>query len=168
MNRLLAVCGAFLLLIALSASQTSTPDENEVDLRPGLISPDGFLSPFWGFEIRADHTLSELGWHWNPASDIIHERASEAVVAAEANDTVAMERAVTEAQRMAQIAHGVNGDGLEDAETLLREVRDRTPSEAHTGLETAIDNVIEAQNRLPTDLPASPRVPDRINMGGVR
>ncbi|NUB91136.1 hypothetical protein HT576_08890 [Haloterrigena sp. SYSU A121-1] len=102
------------------------------------------------------------------ASDVVHERASEAVVAAEANNTAAAERAASEASRMAQVAHGVNGDGLESAETLLREVRDRVPEDAHDGLDTAINEVMKAKERLPTDLPENPDIPNRSDTGAPR
>ncbi|WP_226005999.1 hypothetical protein [Natrinema salinisoli] len=168
MGRILVVCGVVLVLAAGAAGQTTSNStiDDDADPRPGLINAD---SPLYGLDVALDTVWISVGV--KRASSVVEERAWEALAAAEDGDTAAAEQAAVDASRFAQVAHSVNDDGsnpqrqLRDAETLLREVRDRVPAEAHDGLDTAINQVMQAQQRLPTDLPANPEISDRPSAG---
>ena len=128
------------------------------DPRPGLITAD---NPLWTIDVALDNALIAVGF--KSASDVVHKRASEALVAAEANDSAAMERAVEETQRTAERAHGVNGDGLDHAEQLLLGVRDMVRSHSHDGIDSAVGDMRVAQERFPTYLPERRGVLDRVD-----
>lgn len=120
------------LLAAPAAAQTTQ------DARPGLITAD---SPLYGLDLALDNALK-------PPGERAHERASEALVAAEANDTQALDRAVTALnQTVAQVNGISDADGLANVEQILQEVKERVPEEAQPGIDTALDNVLIAQQR---------------------
>jgi hypothetical protein len=63
-----------------------------------------------------------------------------------------MERAVDEVNRVANRTNGVEaGDGLQQAQQILQEAKDKTPADADVGLDTALENVEKAKQRFPTD-----------------
>lgn len=125
-----------ILVAAPAAAQTTDT------AAPGVIAAD---SPLYGLDIAADKLLK-------PPGERAHERASEALVAQEANDSQARDRALRELNTTAREANGLrDGEGLENAQAVLTELQDKVPAEAQPGIETALDNVIKAKNRLPTD-----------------
>ncbi|MFA9427039.1 hypothetical protein [Natronorubrum sp. A-ect3] len=163
MRRTLVLCGVLLALAAASAAAETTDDTEPLDAledpRPGLITAD---SPLYGLDIAVDNVLMAVGLR--SASDVVHKRASEAVVAAEANETAAAERAVAEAHRTARVAHGGHSDGLETAEQLLLEVRDQVPEDTHNGIDHALNEIVQAQERTPLDVvDREPELPDDLD-----
>ena len=146
MRRLLVLGGILLFLAAIGAAETEQLDD-DVDPRPGLITADSSL---WTLDVAMDNALVAVGLR--STGEVVHKRASEAVVAAEANDTAAIERAVEEAHKTARTAHSGSGDGLEHAEHLLLEVRDRSSEDAHDGIDHALSEVMQAQERSPLDV----------------
>lgn len=137
MKRTLLYTGVLLLFTANVAAASP------VEADPGLIEAD---SPLYPADVFLDDLLKK------PPGEVAHERASEALVAAEANDTAALDRAVTEVDRVAARTNGVEAaDGLQQAQQLLQEAKERTPDEADSGLDTALENVEKAKNRFPTD-----------------
>lgn len=174
MRRTLVLCGCLIALAAATAAETSDdPLDALEDPRPGLITAD---SPLYELDIAVDNALMAVGLR--SAADVAHKRASEALVAAEANDTAAAERAIAETQRTAALAHGVNDDGLVHAEQLLLEAKEHLPAAAHDGVDTAVTEIQIAQERFPTDVPdrgvldaITDRSPDRAtgqSSGGDR
>lgn len=155
MNRTLVFTGFFMLIAAAGTAQPAN-----VDADPGVIGPD---HPLYNTEIILDTSLVNAGV--KPPGDVVHERASEALIATEANDSQARDRALAEMNRVAQVATGDEEQALGKAEAVLQEVKDRTPDEAAAGVDTAIESVIAAQNRFPTD-PVPDQVPDLTDVGG--
>ena len=140
MQRTLAVLGTLLFLVAPAAAQPA----NTIDANPGLISPDSTL---YGLQIAFDSTL--VDWGIKDAGDVAHQRASEALIAAEAGDTEALDRALQGLNVVAEKATEEHEDGLVKAEALLIEARELAPSAADTGISQALDQVQEAQDRAP-------------------
>lgn len=152
-TRLTTILSVFLLFSAAGAAQTT------VDTNPGLITAD---SPLYELDVALDQVLKSPG-------ERAHERASEALVAQEANLTDSRDRALAALNQTAGQANGLrDGTGLENAQALLTELKEQVPVEAQQGLQTAIDAVIEAKNRYPTDRgpnDTGPKRPDQQERG---
>ena len=138
MRRTLAVFGALLFLTAPAAAQPV----NTIDVNPGFIGPDSTL---YGIQIAIDSTL--VDWGIKDAGDVAHQRASEALISAEAGDTEAMERALAGLSIVADAATQDHADGLEQAESLLVELRELTGD--NPGIDEALNRVQDAQDRTP-------------------
>jgi len=160
MRRLILTATVLMFAAGGAAQPTNTPTT------PGVIGSD---SPFYTVDILISDV--RMRWEDDPpgpipgfvggivgksAADVVHERASEALVASEAGDEAAREHALQEVNRTARFAHGLEGKPLDQAVAVLREVQDRTPAEAQNGVQTAIDSVVVAGNRFPIDIPAGP------------
>lgn len=116
------------------------------DTNPGMIGPS---HPLYEVDVMLDDATSGV---LKPPGEIAHERASEAFVAAEENNTAAKDRALTELEQVANRTNGVeSGDGLAKAEQVLLDLRDRVPEQAMSGIDMAIESVNKAKNRFPTD-----------------
>ena len=89
MQRTATLVFVSILVAAPAAAQT-------VDVKPGLIGPD---SPVYGLDIAPDNVLK-------PPGERAHERASEALVAAEAGNDAARDRALTALNDTAAQAKG--------------------------------------------------------------
>jgi hypothetical protein len=143
---LLFVTAAFMLVPNAAAAG---------DVQPGWIGPGDTL---YGVDVMLDDITSAV---LKPPGEIAHERASEAFVAAEMNETEAMDRALSELEDAANRTNGVeSGDGLQKAEQVLLEVRDKVPAQATFGIDTAIESVAQAKNRYPTDRQPNDTGPD--------
>jgi len=130
-------------LVILAVLPTATA-ANLDNADPGWITAD---SPFYPLDLAVDKILK-------PPGEQVHERASEALVAAEANNSVAVERALSRVNRSAAASNGVADEvALQQAEAILLEVQDRVPDEARSGIKQALDAVTIAKNRFPTDNP---------------
>ncbi len=150
---------AFLLL---SAAFIMVPNaaaaEPDTAVEPGLIGADHRL-----YEV--DVMLDELtaGVLKSPGT-VAHERASEAFVAAEMNDTVAMNRALAEVEEQANRTNGLeSGDGLRNAERVLLDLRDRVPEQATFRIDTALESVMRAKDREPDRFGPDTHSPDQLD-----
>lgn len=138
-HALLFITAAFML-----APNAAAATESGVD--PGMIGPG---HPLYEVDVMVDDVTSGI---LKPPGEVAHERASEAFVAAEENNSAAMERALTELKQVANRTNGVeSGDGLAKAKQVLLELRDKVPAQAAFGIDTALESVTRAKNRFPTD-----------------
>lgn len=138
MRRALALSTAVFMLMTNAAAAT--------DVSPGLIGPG---HPLYEVDVLMDDVTTGV---LKPPGAVAHERASEAFVAAESNNTVGMDRALTELEQVANRTNGVDdAEGLQKAEAVLLDLRDRVPEQATFGIDTALESVTRAQNRFPTD-----------------
>lgn len=136
MQRTTTLFTVFILVTAGGAAQTPT----ETD--PGFITAD---SPLYGLDVAFDEVVK-------PPGAVAHERASEALVAAEANMTDARDRALHALNRTVRRANGVEHvDGLDNAAQVLTELQDQVPENAQPGIDTALENIAKAKQRFPTD-----------------
>jgi hypothetical protein len=143
------------VLIAPAAAQTQT------ETTPGLIGPGSALHQF---DVSLDTTL--IQWGVKPPGDVAAERASEAMIATEQNLTEARSRALNGLDEAVRRANGVDDKtGLNKAQALLEDLQATTPDEANKGLQTALDNIIEAQNRSSFDPIPAPTGPDQTPAG---
>ena len=138
------------MLIPNAAAATET----EVD--PGLIGPD---HPLYEVDVLMDDATSGV---LKPPGEVAHERASEAFVAAEMNDTAAMDRALAEVEKQANRTNGLeSGEGLRNAERVLLDLRDRVPEQAMFGIDTALESVTRAKDREPDRFGPDNQSPDQ-------
>ena len=140
MQRTLLPLAALCLLVPNAAAAPAA------DVAPGLIGPG---HPLYGVDLVVDDVLTSPG-------EAVHERASEAFVAAEANNTAGMNGALRELEAVANRTNGLeSAGGLAKAEQVLLDLRDRIPAQATFGIDTALEAVTQAKHRYPTDqLPA--------------
>ena len=139
MRRALLCLTAAVMLIPNAAAA-----EPDTAVDPGLIGPD---DPLYEVDVLMDDVTSGV---LKPPGEVAHERASEAFVAAEMNDTVAMDRALAEVERQANRTNGLeSGEGLRNTEQILLEIRDRIPEQATFGVDTALESVTRAKDREP-------------------
>lgn len=123
---------SLLLVTGMAAAQSS-----EVSPEPGIITAD---SPLYGVDKAFDRVAKSEG-------EVMFERASEYSVAQEQNNSEAMERANRSLQNsIAEVASSNETEGLEKAEAVLKQVRNRTPEQANQGLDRAIENIGKARN----------------------
>jgi hypothetical protein len=138
-----------------SAATAQTPADTE--LNPGIVPAD---SPLYGVDVAIDEFLVDQGV--KPPGPVVFERASESAAAAAANNTAALDRALNDMQRVAQVANGMeNGSGLAKAEAVLQAVKAQAPDQAQQGLQQAIDSIITAKNRDIDDT-VPEHVPDQL------
>lgn len=138
MRRALLLSTAVLMLISNATAATET------EVAPGLIGPD---HPLYEVDVMLDEIT--VGVLKSPG-EVAHERASEAFVAAEMNDTAAMDRALAEVERQANRTNGLeSGERLRTTEQILLDLRDRVSEEATFGIDTALESVTRAKDRVP-------------------
>lgn len=145
MRRSLIVVGVLLAAIGMAAAQ-----QTEVESNPGMITAE---SPFYVVDVALDNAAVDVGL--KPPGDVVHERASEALAAADQNDTESVDRALNEMNRVAQAATANDTAGLEKAQAVLEAVIERTPDDAGVGVETALEQIERAQNRVPDAQPGN-------------
>lgn len=152
MNRHSTVIVAALLLVVPAVAAQDTGDAAD----PGLVTAD---SPLYRAELALDDALVQA--NVKTPGDVVVERTAEARDAAVKNATDAQDRAMTALQETAAQADGVQDeDALQQAEQILQGLQEQVPDKAQQGLQTAIDSVLEAKNRFPTD-----NMPDTDNVG---
>lgn len=141
MQRALLPLAALCLLVPNATAALSPAVE------PGLVGP---AHPLYGVDLVVDNVLK-------PPGEAVHERPSEAFVAAEANNTAGMNRALRELEAVANRTNGLeSAGGLAKAEQVLLDLRDRIPAQATFGSDMALEAVTQAKDRYPTDqLPAN-------------
>lgn len=144
MRRAFLILSAVLMFVPNAAAAAHTD--------PGMIGPD---HPLYESDVMLDNVLK-------PPGDLAHERASEAFMAAEENNSGAMDRALTDLEQVANRTNGAEaGDGLQKAEQVLLDLRDRVPEQATFGIDTALESVNKAKNRFPTDQGPNETGPDQ-------
>jgi hypothetical protein len=125
-----AVC--LLILSGLAVAQSSS-----VEPEPGIITAS---SPLYPVDVALDRVVKS-------DSGVAFERASEYSVAQESNDSEAEERAMRQLNNsIARVASSNETQGLEKAEAVLKQVRERTPDQANKGLDKALSNIGKARN----------------------
>lgn len=132
---------AVLLFVVSAGAQSAATD---VELKPGLIKADSPIYFLDTFEDRASQ-LSGLRSH----GSVAYEKASEYAVAEQRNNTQAMARAEEQLNQVALAASNKSYTGLRNAEQVLLQVQSRVDENASEGLETALGNVRDAQQRQP-------------------
>jgi hypothetical protein len=128
------ITAAFLMISVVGATHI------EVRPEPGLIGPED--GPLWQIDKTWDSLTKNPG-------EIAAERASEAQVNIENNNTEAAEKAVNATNQILEVANKNYSSGLQRAEVILLQVRERAPEQAREGLDNALNNVRDAQNREP-------------------
>lgn len=123
---------ALLLVTGFATAQTT-----DINPEPGIITAD---SPLYPVDKAFDGVTKSDG-------EVAFERASEYSVAQERNQTRARERAMRSLNNsIADVASSNKTKGLEKAEAVLQQVRERTPDQANQGLDKAISNIGKARN----------------------
>lgn len=137
---------AVVMFAGLSAAQTQ---DSAVQPDPGLVKAGGFA---YGVDVAVDNAMVALGMR--SAGDVAFERASEVAVAEERNNTEALERASQRFNQAVEQADNRNRDRLQQAEQVLQNVSKRVPEEAQFGINTALENVERAKQRVPDEFTA--------------
>jgi vacuolar-type H+-ATPase subunit H len=143
--RLLAV--SLILFTGVSAAQPS--NNSSIDASPGLVKAD---SPIYGLDVAFDNMLQTAGL--KSAGEVAVERASEVAVAERRNHSEAAEKALNRFNSAVREANNRNRKKLQQAEQVLKQVRQRVPEEARQGIDTALENVGDAKGRVPDELTA--------------
>jgi len=114
-----------------------------VDVDPGLVDAS---SPVYGLDVAFDNAAVQLGVR--DSGDVAFERASEVSVALERNDSEAVNHSLRELNDVAEAATG-NSTGLDKAQRVLTQVRERVSEQARSGIDEALGNVRRAKERMP-------------------
>lgn len=117
---------------------------------PSLPVDSGLIkasSPLHGLDVAADRLL--MGTPLVGVGGVVHERASEAYIAAKRNHTKALIEVQEQLNKTLDEANQRHVKGLEKAATVLNATMEKTPIEASTGLTTALKHVKMAQRRKP-------------------
>jgi hypothetical protein len=136
-------------------------DTSNVSVDPGLVKAGGLL---YGFDVAVDNALVTAGLH--SQADVALERASEAKVAADRNNTRGIERAVNGFNNAVEEADNRDVERLRQAESILGNVSSRVPEQAQVGISTALENVERAKQRVPDEFSTDGALPDVKLPGG--
>lgn len=133
MNKKAVLMIAVISLAGFVTAQTVS----DVEPNPGVIKAG---SPFYSLDIAYDNAFKSDG-------EQVYERASEYSYAQERNRTEAMDRANKSlGNAISRVASSNETEGLEKAEAVLQQVKNRTPDQANAGIERALGNVQKARN----------------------
>lgn len=135
---------SLILFVGVSAAQ---PSNSTIDADPGLVKAGGLV---YGFDIAWDNAMQTVGF--KSPGEVAYERASEVAVARERNNTRASGKALDRFSEAVSGADNQDKRQLERAEAVLRNVSDRVPEEASQGIQTALENVERAKNRVPEEM----------------
>lgn len=147
MRKTLTALLAVLFVSTAGAATHVSVQENEVEPDPGLIDAS---HPLYPAEKAVD--TARINANLISPGEIAQERASEAAVAFENNDTEAGQDALDDLNRVAERATDQSTQGLEKAEQILNSVKEQTPDAANEGIETALSNIQQAKDRVPDDI----------------
>ncbi len=147
-------------MLVIAATSMAAAANTDLDINPSPIGPD---SQFYGVQIGVQNAF--VDWGIIDPGGVVHQRASDAYLAAQRNDTAAVNRSIAAMNQVAAVASGTEETRLQSAQAVLEAVQGQVPDEAQPGIETAINTVIEAQNRFPADVPD--RIPDERPATGV-
>jgi len=158
---------AFTLSLLVLATGGVAQNSEPVDLQPGLIKAD---SPLYGVDKAYDQAATSVGLR--DPGDVVHERASEAAVAQQRNNSEARDQALEDMNKVAEAAAG-NTTGLRKAEQVLEAVKEQTQDQANQGIQQALGNVQAAQKRNASivgkggqgAIPEAPEQPERGQSG---
>lgn len=139
--RVLAI--AVILLLSVSSAQSS---EN-VDPEPGLVKAGGLAH---GLDVVFDNGLMSIGV--KSPGDVAFERASEASVAVERNNSRGSDRALQQLEGVLARSDHDDLEDLEKTESVLNNVSERVPDEASQDVDNALESVDSAKNRMPEEL----------------
>lgn len=106
---------------------------------------------FYGLETAVDSFSINMGL--TTAQAVANERASEAAIAAEQNNTGAAEQALSDLNKLSQNHNITDENGTSKAVQILGQVKQKVPEEAHQGIQTAMSNI---QENVPAQIPAGP------------
>lgn len=138
------LAAALMMFIGVSAAQST--ENLDVEPEPGLVKADGLLYPL---DVGLDNVLMSVGV--KSPGDVAFKRASEAAVAERRNNSEAFDTALAHFNGVAVEADNDDLDELEQAESVLSNVSSRVPDEASQGLDTALENVRDAKERVPEE-----------------
>jgi len=136
-----------LALVLLTSLATAQNPNSSISEDPGLVKAD---SPIYGFDVALDSAFLTAGF--TSPSDVAVERASEVSIAETRNNTGVLSKALNQFNSAAEKADNEDVEKLRQAETVLHNVSNRVPEEAGFGIDTALENVESAKNRVPESL----------------
>ncbi|MDY6768629.1 MAG: hypothetical protein SVW02_00800, partial [Candidatus Nanohaloarchaea archaeon] len=132
---ILALIG--LLIASAGAAQT------RLDVGPGIIGP---ISPLYGLEVAWDNAAMGIGIA--KPGNVAQERAAEARAAIQRNNSEAAQRAAKNMNSVTKRATSGDTQGLQKAASILQDVMANVPAEAQQSLQTAVENVERARERV--------------------
>ncbi|QKQ97914.1 hypothetical protein GKQ38_00030 [Candidatus Nanohaloarchaea archaeon] len=128
-----------------NSTNTTQANQTQVKPNPGLIGPG---SAFYGLDTAWDSIGMKVGL--KKAQDVAAERASEALAAAEKNNTKGAQKALKHLSDLANKTNITEPDGTSKALQILGQVKQEVPEEAMKGIETAMQNI---QKKVPQQIP---------------
>lgn len=136
------------IILALTAPAASAQHQNSTNVQPspGIVGPG---SMFYGLETAADDFSISLGF--TTAQAVANERASEALIAAEQNNTEASVQALNSLNQLSKNHNITDENGTSKAMNILGQVSKNIPEQAQQGIQTAMDNI---RGNVPADIPA--------------
>lgn len=155
MNKFVVSLILFVVLMvpSVSAQQNTTV----LDSNPGMVGPG---SMFYGLELAIDRASMNAGI--KSPQDVAAERASEALVATEQNNTEGAQQALDNINEISKNTD-ISENGTSKTMQILEEVKRKTPVQAQQGIQTAIDNANKAGGNPPTQGPQENK-PETPNM----
>jgi len=131
------------LLTLPATAQNESSETQKVEKSSGMISPG---SPFYGLELAADNAAVSVGL--SKVGNVAQERAAEAKKATDNNNTRGAQKAAQNLENVAKKAKDSDEEGLTRAISSMEEVIANAPNEeARQGMQTALNNMNEAQQR---------------------
>lgn len=138
------------IMLALTAPAASTQHQNSTNVKPnpGMVGPG---SMFYGLEKSVDDFSMSVGL--TTAQAVANERASEALIAAEQNNTDAAQQALDDLNKISKKHNITDENGTSRAMQILGQVSKNVPEEAQKGIQTAMSNI---QRNVPAEIPGGP------------
>jgi len=158
MNRYLVSLILFMvLMVPLTSAQENT---TALETNPGMVGPG---SMFYGLEIAIDKASMNAGI--KSAQDVAAERASEALVATEQNNTQGAQQALDNLNEISK-QNDISENGTSKTMQILKQVQEKTPQQAQKGIQTAIKNANKGNTQAqkgPENKPETPNMPENNN-----
>lgn len=146
MRRYIVLATAIALLVSGAAASSHT----DFEAKPGLVTPD---SPLYDIEMAWENAAVTIGL--KQASDVVQERAAEAIQMIENGKPEAAAKAAKDMNRVAKKADaddtGIDRamNALQDAmEQMQNRINNAPNPQARDGMENALDNMQNALNNM--------------------
>jgi len=136
-----------LAVVMFTAVSTAQSGDADVDPDPGLVKAD---SPLYGLEVAVDNAFVTAGLA--SPGEVAFERASEAAVARDRNNTRATVNALDRFNSAVNKSNNRDLENLQRAESILSNVSEVFPDQAEYGISTALENLESAKQRVPDRL----------------